>query len=193
MISKHIFLISILSLVSLSCGTSKSTSSVDPIIGTWKHSDCQPSVLSLMSTYYSKSTVVFTATDVKYTELLYSDSACLTDMQTIVNAVGTYLKSSSNSKDIDFEWKTISLTPKSAESAKNFSDFSLCGVSTWSMDSAESVKAKSCQSWGRPFASDEKVLQIYEIEAGKIWFGSTIYLQSETRPTSLPNRAFEKS
>ncbi len=193
MISYRLVLILTLTLLSLSCGTSKSSTSLDPIMGTWKHSDCQPSVLSLTSTYFSKSTVVFTATDVKYTELLYSDSTCLTEMQTLVNATGTYSKSSSNSKDIDFEWKSISLTPKSTESAKSFSDFSLCGVSTWSMDTSESVKAKSCQSWGRPFASDEKVLQIYEIDAGKIWFGSTIYLQSETRPTSLPNRAFEKS
>jgi hypothetical protein len=114
-------------------------------------------------------------------------------MQTIVNAVGTYKKNTSNSKDIDFEWKAISLTPKSAESAKNFSDFSLCGIGSWSVDSAQSVKTKSCQSWGRTFASDEKVLQIYEVEAGKLWFGSTIYLKSETRPTSLPDRAFEKS
>ena len=182
-----------LSLFSLSCGTSKSSSSADPILGTWKHSDCQPAILSLMSTYYSKSTVVFTSTEVKYSELLYSDSACLTDMQTIVNAVGTYKKNTSNSKDIDFEWKAISLTPKSAESAKNFSDFSLCGIGSWSVDSAQSVKTKSCQSWGRTFASDEKVLQIYEVEAGKLWFGSTIYLKSETRPTSLPDRAFEKS
>ena len=182
----------LLIFVSISCGASKSSTS-NPIVGTWKHGDCQPSVLSLISTYYSKSTVVFTASDVEYTEVLYSDSACLTNVETIVKASGSYLTSSSDAKNIDFEWKSISLTPKSSESAKNFSDFSLCGLSNWSVDASESVKAKTCQSWGRPFASDAKVLQTYEIEAGKIWLGSTIYLQSETRPSSLPDRAFEKS
>lgn len=177
--------------LALSCGTSKS-STTNPLVGTWKHGDCQPSVLSLASSYYSKSTVVFTASDVQYTEVLYSDSACLTDVETIVNASGTYLTSPTDAKNIDFQWKSISLTPKSTESAKNFSDFSLCGLGNWTVDTSQSVKAKTCQSWGRPFANDAKVLQTYEIEAGKIWLGSTIYLQSESRPSSLPDRAFEK-
>jgi hypothetical protein len=174
-----------------SCGDS-STSKSDPIIGTWKHGDCQAANLSLLSGYYSKSSVEFSKSTVTMYDVLYSDSACISEIEAVVTATGTYSRPSITSSEINLSWSSIDLTPKSENASSLFKGQSLCGKTDWILDSAQSVKSLTCLGWGRPFASNSQVLQIVEIETRKLWLGNSIYLASSSRPEKWSDRAFEK-
>jgi hypothetical protein len=182
----------VIALISLTaCGDSSSSKS-DPIVGNWKHSDCQAANFSLLGGYYSKSSVEFTKSGVNMYEVLYSDASCISEIEAIITANGTYTRPNSTSHEIDFTWDSVSLTPKSEGSASSFKGQSLCGKSDWILDSAQSVKSLTCLGWSRPFASSSKVLQIVEIETRKLWLGNSIYLASSTRPEKWSDRPFEK-
>jgi len=184
-------------IVLIACGTD-SSSPPNNLEGTWRHTNCQALQLSAENSpfgfysYYSKAVVEFDQANVKYYEFLYSDSSCLTDFEAVISASGTYSFSKNESSGVDFLWKAIALIPKSTQSAQNFSSGLYCGFSDWKKDVESSIKGSYCSNWDKPIAGDSPVLQIFEIQNGRLWLGDSIFLSMPVRNTSQSQRYFEK-
>lgn len=191
------WILSFLVILIIGCGR-EASSKPSLLEGVWKHPNCQ--VLGLMPaqyglgffSFYSKSVVEFDGSEVKYYQLLYSDSSCMTEIEAVLSASGKFSITSESSKTLDFTWDAVSVMPKSQQSADTFNAGKLCGYSGWVKDQAFSVKGSTCSLWDRPVASAKPVLQVYDIEGGRLWLGDSIFLQSDTRYQSTNDRFFEK-
>ena len=191
---RFVSILPLTAILLLGCGD-ESSDDEKGFVGEW-----ETVCISLEGFNTRKSVTFFSNGRYEYTEVTFSDQACLTGPQTALSSTGYYSASGNAGRlNVDFNAEGIEVVPKTLEVASGYNQLAYCGLTSGEVEVPQSQIGKTCaDSEGIEivFVNTEAThLQILDVsnQLGNLQIGKRFLESSSQRQSELDNVIFNKT
>ena len=191
---RFVSILPLTAILLLGCGD-ESSDDEKGFVGEWE-TEC----ISLEGFNTRKSVTFFSNGRYEYTEVTFSDQACLTGPQTSLSSTGYYSASGNDGRlNVDFNVEVIEFVPKTLEVASGYNQLAYCGLTSWDVEIPQSLIGKTCaDSEGKEITfvnTESSHLQIIDVsnQLGNLQIGKRFLESSSQRQSELDNVIFNKT